>query len=184
MATKKMTNGTGLKRAVRGARKAGAKSGKTMNITRRGSLNETTVKMREYILQAGNPVDFLLGVMRGEPFPQPESRRDPETGKLPVIYPEGDQRMDAAKQLLPRVMPTLKPVGGSLVLNLNAIKEPADILVAINSVIEAMNSGELHPDDAGTIIQVIEKAREALATDELAKEVESLKEMVSELGDG
>lgn len=155
-----------------------------MPITRKGSLNETTIRMREYIIQAGNPVDFLLGVMKGEPFPQPESRRDPDTGLLPIIYPETDQRIEAAKQLMPRVMPTLKPVGGNLVLNLNAIEKPEDILTAINSVIAAMNSGELHPDDAGTIIQVIEKAREALATDELAKEVEGLKSMIAELGDG
>jgi hypothetical protein len=155
-----------------------------MNITRKGSVNETTVRMREYIMQAGNPVDFLLGVMKGEPFPQPASRKDPETGKQPIIYPTEDQRIDAAKQLVPRVMPTLKPVGGNLVLNLNAIEKPEDILTAINAVITGMNSGELHPDDAAGILAVIEKAREAIATDTLAKEVEELRSMIADATDG
>jgi len=61
---------------------------------------------RSRILTEGDPVAFLIGVMKGKPV----AKLDWDENIIAVETPTLDHQMTAAKELLARVAPTLKAV--------------------------------------------------------------------------
>ncbi len=129
----------------------------------------------DYIMERGDPIDFLIGVMNGHAFSQPDALIDPATGAKPIEYPTKTERIEAAKLLIPRVSAQIKPVGAPINVQIDAINGPADILKAINSTMRKMGKGEITHDDAKAVLDLIDKARAAIDTDVLASEVAELK---------
>lgn len=150
---------------------------------RKGKPNKTNAVMRDHILAHANPVSFLIKVMNGEAFSQPIEKIDAE-GKPILIYPNSDQRIAAAVQLLPRVAPEIRPIDMPVSFSLDDITEPKDILVAINNIIQLIANGEITPERAKTLTEIIESAREAMDTDILAAELEELRERVEVMESG
>ena len=126
-----------------------------------------------------NPLEFLASVMKGERFPQPQERT------LFTIYPTEDQRIDAAKQLLRRVSPELKPVEMPL-FDLQArlvnIERPEQVLDSINAIMSMVLEGEITPSEASVLAAIVDKARNAIDTDLLSKEIEELKRVIEMQG--
>jgi hypothetical protein len=77
--------------------------------------------------------------------------------------------MTAARLVLDRLMPP--PKGRRVHLDLPPIDNPKDILAALSAVATAMGKGEISPDEASQIANVIELRRKATETVELEARV-------------
>jgi hypothetical protein len=81
---------------------------------------------------------------------------------------EGSVR--AAAVLLARTWP--KGRGRRVVLDLPAVENAGDVVQAQAAVIAAMAAGEITPEEANTIADLLEKQRRALETCDLARQIE------------
>ncbi len=86
--------------------------------------------------------------------------------------------MRAAEILLRRVWPERK--GRPVKFDLPAINAAPDVPKALSSVIAAMASGEISPDEASVIAGVIESKRKAIETEELDRRLTALEGARSE----
>lgn len=143
-----------------------------------GAPNKTTAATRKWIEDNANPVEFLADVMHGKAFKQPDER------SLFTVYPTEDQRIGAAVQLLKRISPEVKPVELPIEANLAiaSLDTPEGIMSAINSVTKSLLKGDITPAEANAVSGMVEKARNALATDQLAQEMQELKALIEAQG--
>jgi hypothetical protein len=80
----------------------------------------------------------------------------------------------ALRLCLDRIFPPRK--GRSVAVKLPAIETAADVLTAHSVVTAAMSKGELTPDEAQVIANVLEQKRPAIETLEIEKRVAALEE--------
>lgn len=83
----------------------------------------------------------------------------------------------AMRLCLERIYPVRK--GRPLVLSLPPTDTAADVAKAVSAVIEQMATGDVTPDEAATVVGVIEAKRKAIETDELDRR---LREVEGKLG--
>ena len=79
----------------------------------------------------------------------------------------------AARLILERLVPVRK--GRPVALDLPPLHTAADARAALGATIDAMAAGELSPEEAATIAGVVDAARKAIETEDLAAEIERLK---------
>ena len=88
---------------------------------------------------------------------------------------QGD--MIAARLVLERIAPVRK--GRPVSLPLPAVNTAGDVLAALSTTIKAMGEGRLTPDEAATVVGVLEVKRRAIETAELEKRIIDLEERAS-----
>ena len=149
----------------RGARKGERRGGRPA-----GSPNKVNAATRDYILSLCDPLEFLANVVKGEPF-------TPEGGA--EMKPTEEHRMTAAMQLLKKIVPDVKPVAlPAPSVDLPTPRDAGDIITFVARVAELLSRGEISHDDAAGFLSVADKARAAIDTDMLAKEVAELREIL------
>lgn len=84
----------------------------------------------------------------------------------------------ALRLCLDRIYPVRK--GRPLVLSLPSTDTAADVAKAVSAVIEQMAVGDVTPDEAATVVGVIETKRKAIETEELDRR---LREVEGKLGE-
>jgi hypothetical protein len=82
--------------------------------------------------------------------------------------------MTAARLILDRISPVRR--GRAVYLELPSVKTAADISAAMATLITAMASGDVTPDEAATAASVLELRRKALETEELEQRLQALEE--------
>jgi len=80
--------------------------------------------------------------------------------------------MTAARLILDRISPVRR--GRPVYLELPSVKTAADISAAMATLITAMASGDVTPDEAATAASVLELRRKALETEELEQRLQAL----------
>jgi hypothetical protein len=90
--------------------------------------------------------------------------------KLVGAAKAGDLR--AAELLLSRVWPVRK--SRPVVFSLPPINRPADLVMALGAIAEAMSTGALTPDEASAAANVLETNRRAIETTELEGRIAAL----------
>lgn len=97
--------------------------------------------------------------------------------KIKKLAMAGD--MDAARELLNRMVGKAKPADSSLAgIVLPDITTPQDIVHASNAILKAITAGKLTADDAAKLGSVVEMARRSIETNELAERLTSLEKAV------
>lgn len=118
--------------------------------------------------QSGNPKGRPPGT--GLSAKLRESIRDelPEVLEA-IVKAAKDGDMAAARILMDRIVPTLKPVDMPL-----AIERQAGLAEQGRSVLDAVSSGHITPDQADRLISVVGKQARVVEIDELVKRIEAL----------
>ncbi len=80
--------------------------------------------------------------------------------------------MTAIRLCLERILPAVK--SRPIEIDLPPVETAEDITAAQGAVIAAMGTGQITPDDAGTIAAVLEAKRRAIETVELEKRIDIL----------
>jgi hypothetical protein len=80
----------------------------------------------------------------------------------------------AMRLCIERLIPVRK--GRPVMFDLPAIATAADVTSVLGTVVEAMAQGELTPDEAGTVVGVIEAKRRAIETVEFELRLQKLEE--------
>ncbi len=78
----------------------------------------------------------------------------------------------ALRLVLERILPPRK--GRPVDLRLPAVKQVADLLVACEAVTAAMANGEITPDEAATVVSVMEVVRKSIETVDLERRLSAL----------
>jgi len=73
----------------------------------------------------------------------------------------------ALRLVLDRILPLRK--GRPVDLDLPAVKQVADLLIACETITAAMAKGDITPDEAATVVNVIETARRTIETVDLER---------------
>ena len=87
----------------------------------------------------------------------------------------------AVKELLDRTVGKVsmsQQRAESAELTLPELTSTKDTVTASNAILRGMNEGRVTPDDAARLMQVVELARRAIETHELASEVEELRSII------
>ena len=116
--------------------------------------------------QSGNPAGKPKGARSRAAILSERLMRDDEQAIVEAVIGAakgGD--MTAARLILERIAPVRK--GRPIMLNLPATETAADVNAAMTAVVAQMAAGEITPDEAGTVVAVIEAKRKAIETDEL-----------------
>lgn len=102
------------------------------------------------------------------------------TGKAVELAKAGD--MTAIRLCLERILPPRKC--RPLKVSLTKIEGSEDILKAVNSVLLAVSSGKITPDEADALLRTVEAARKAMETEELHRELNDLQTRLDLIGAG
>ena len=73
----------------------------------RGAPNKVSAATRERIEEEADPIGFLVDVVNGEPI---EVANPSDSSNTVTVYPNYEQRQDAAKTLARKVLPDMKAV--------------------------------------------------------------------------
>jgi hypothetical protein len=141
----------------------------------KGLLNKTTLALRERIEREGNPIDFLLSVMKGERQPYRAGGDDAEAFHEPTL----EQRLSAARTLAAKVCPDAKD--RPIRVEFGALESPADALRAISRVLSAMGAGEITPAEASSVVSAIDSFRAVWEATELERRIAALEKDASEM---
>lgn len=157
----------------------GSKPGERRGGRKAGTPNKVTMITREEINRLADPVRYFVRMARGEPV---EVRRvcDGASDTVEVIqcYPTLEQMTGAQRELMRLTMPAAK--SAPVRLNLPPIRTANDVLEAHGTVIAAMSSGELTPDEAAIVSSVIENKRKAVETVDLAERLAAIERRLEE----
>jgi hypothetical protein len=93
-----------------------------------------------------------------------------------VIEMAKDGDFQAAKLIIERVCPPIKDA--PIEFKLQKIQKVEDLLKAFTRVNEGLGSGELTPDQAKAITNILEAHRKALETNDLERRIELLEESI------
>ena len=116
--------------------------------------------------QSGNPAGKAAGTRHRVTIMAEQLMRDDEQGVVEAVLTAakaGD--MTAARLVLERIAPVRK--GRPLVLSIPKTDCANDVAKAVSAVIDQMARGDVTPDEAATVVSVIEAKRKAIETDEL-----------------
>jgi hypothetical protein len=135
----------------------------------RGTPNRASIATWERIERDTDPIGFLSSVLKGEPLEASPTKQ----GEEPVtVTPTLDQRLTAASQLS-RWMPP-PPRVRPLALDLPKMSQPQDMVAVMAFVMGAMASGEITPDEAKAVAEVVELQRRAIETQDLEQRIAAL----------
>jgi hypothetical protein len=84
----------------------------------------------------------------------------------------------AARLVLERILPPRRSLPASFVLP--AVETPADLQRATAALVAAVASGELTPEEGERIARVLQVHRDAVATEQLQRELEELRERLEQ----
>ena len=85
----------------------GSKPGEHRGGRKKGTPNKITATTRERIEKDADPIGFLVNIVNGEPI---EVANPADSSQTVTIYPNYEQRQDAAKTLAKKVLPDMKAV--------------------------------------------------------------------------
>ena len=139
-----------------------------------------------------NDARQIAPATRGRPFQpgnpgRPEGSRnrasiildamaDSEAGEVLRVVVNAAKAGDlkAAEILLSRAWPARK--GRGVRLNIPPVSTAADVVTAISAVVEAASQGEITPDEAATLANVLELKRKAIETADLEQRIIALEQ--------
>ena len=73
----------------------------------KGTANKVNATTRERIEKEADPIGFLVNIVNGEPI---EVANPADSSATVTVYPNYEQRQDAAKTLAKKVLPDMKAV--------------------------------------------------------------------------
>lgn len=135
----------------------------------KGTPNKASIATWDRIESEADPVGFLAKVMNGEAIKAAPTKETTETTE---VVPTLDQRLTAASQLS-RWMPP-PPKVRPLRIDIPRMSKPEDMVAVMESVIAAMARGEITPDEAKTVAEVIEVQRRTIETESLETRIAAL----------
>ena len=127
----------------------------------KGTPNKASVATWDRIESEADPIGFLARVMNGQPIEASPSKQGEDSVQ---VFPTLDQRLTAASQLS-RWMPPpprVRPIN----LALPSLTHAEDMATSMAAVVEAMACGEITPDEAKAVAEVIEIQRRTIETGE------------------
>jgi hypothetical protein len=147
----------------------GSKPGERRGGRQRGTPNKASIATWERIECDADPIGFLSSVLNGEPLEASPTKQGEETT---AVIPTLDQRLTAASQLS-RWMPP-PPRVRPLALDLPKMSQPQDMVAVMASVMGSMANGEITPDEAKAVAEVVELQRRAIETQDLEQRIAAL----------
>ena len=127
----------------------------------KGTPNKASVATWDRIESEADPIGFLARVMNGQPIEASPSKQGEDSVQ---VFPMLDQRLTAASQLS-RWMPPpprVRPIN----MDLPSLTHAEDMATSMAAVVEAMACGEITPDEAKAVAEVIEIQRRTIETGE------------------
>ena len=127
----------------------------------KGTPNKASVATWDRIESEADPIGFLARVMNGQPIEASPSKQGEDSVQ---VFPTLDQRLTAASQLS-RWMPPpprVRPIN----MDLPSLTHAEDMATSMAAVVEAMACGEITPDEAKAVAEVIEIQRRTIETGE------------------
>ncbi len=85
----------------------GSKPGEHRGGRKKGTANKVSATTRERIEKEADPIGFLVNIVNGEPI---EVANPSDSSNTVTVYPNYEQRQDAAKTLAKKVLPDMKAV--------------------------------------------------------------------------
>jgi hypothetical protein len=82
----------------------------------------------------------------------------------------------ALRLCMERIYPVRK--GSPINIDIPEINNPQDIPVAISSIIKSVSTADISPEEGEVIVKLFDAERRAFETDELAKKVKALEEVM------
>ena len=141
--------------------RGGSKPGERRGGRQRGTPNRSSVRTWERVEREGDPIAFLCSVLRGDPIQASPSKQGENATE---IIPTLDQRLTAASQLS-RWMPP-PPRVRPIAMDLPPLTTAEDMTTTMAAVVDAMACGEITPDEAKAVAEVIEIHRRTIETGE------------------
>jgi hypothetical protein len=120
-----------------------------------GTPNRRTIVSRRQLQALADPLDFLVRVMCGDVI----------DGLTPTL----SERMTAARELRRVVVPDAKEL--PLAVQLPPLAGPADLPVVMGAVVSSVADGILTPGEGKVVADLLEAARKAYETADLAQRV-------------
>lgn len=133
---------------------AGAKTGGRQA----GTPNRRTLASRRWVQEQADPLAFLVRVMNGE--------------DIDGLSPTMAERLNAARELRRVIVPDAKDAPISITLP--AVTSPADLTAAVGAVLSAVSAGDLTPGEGKAVADLLETARKAYETADLAERIAKL----------
>ena len=150
----------------------GSKPGERRGGRQKGTPNKSSAATWERIHNDADPIGFLIAIMNGEGV---ESGSIKDGTDSDLIVPTLDQRLNASSQLS-RWMPP-PPRVRPIAMDLPDMKEPSDMVATMSSVVSAMAQGEITPDEAKAVADVVEIQRRVIETESLEIRIAALEEV-------
>jgi hypothetical protein len=147
----------------------GSKPGERRGGRKRGVPNKTNAATRERIEELADPVAFLSAIMNGEAAKAAVTK---DADIAMEILPTMDQRMNAAKWLLDRLIPAAK--GRALALDLPLIETGEDVLKGLQTVVAAISTGQISAEEGAVLTGVFEVERKTIETVEIEQRIRRL----------
>ena len=141
--------------------RGGASPGERRGGRQKGTPNRASIATWERIENEADPIGFLANVMIGEPITAAPSKYGDTSQQ---IIPTLDQRLTAASQLS-RWMPP-PPRVRPIAMDLPPLTTAEDMTTTMAAVVDAMACGEITPDEAKAVAEVIEIHRRTIETGE------------------
>lgn len=123
-----------------------------------GVPNRRTVASRRWVQDQADPLAFLVRVMNGEDI----------DGQTPTMA----ERLNAARELRRVIVPDAKDTPISVTLP--PVNGPSDFTAAISAVLSAVSAGDLTPGEGKAVADLLEGARKAYETADLAERIAKL----------
>jgi len=149
--------------------RGGSKPGERRGGRQKGTPNKASAATWQRIHNDADPIGFLIDIMNGEGV-QAGTIKDGTDSDL--IVPTLDQRLNASSQLS-RWMPP-PPRVRPLTLDLPKMSQPEDMVASMTAVVSAMAQGEVTPDEAKAVADVVEIQRRAIETESLEIRIAAL----------
>ena len=129
--------------------------------------------------QSGNPAGKPKGARHKTTLLAEKLMQDdgPDVVRKVIEAAKGGD-MTAARMVLDRIAPLRK--GRPVQFDLPPIAKPADLAPALASIVSAMASGKLTPDEATAVASVIEVERRTLETVEIERRIAALEQRETE----
>ena len=147
----------------------GSKPGERRGGRQKGTPNKSSAATWQRIHNDADPIGFLITIMNGEGV---ESGSIKDGTDSDLIVPTLDQRLNASSQLS-RWMPP-PPRVRPIAMDLPDMNEPSDMVATMTSVISAMAQGEITPDEAKAVADVVEIQRRVIETESLENRITAL----------
>jgi hypothetical protein len=150
----------------------GSKPGERRGGRQKGTPNKSSAATWQRIHNDADPIGFLITIMNGEGVEAGPLKDGTDSD---LIVPTLDQRLNASSQLS-RWMPP-PPRVRPIAMKLPDMKEPSDMVATMSSVVSAMAQGEITPDEAKAVADVVEIQRRVIETESLEIRIAALEEV-------